>query len=190
MTAAALVVAGVAAADIGGHPDTPGAGFTRDAAAARRTLLDPAEPAAEWPQTSRPPRSSFTRGRPVEIQRWRRVLAALDRIRGMAWLRGEPRLLRRVYSAASTPLDHDREMLASYTRRGLRVRGVRLHIDRLHVLSRAAGRVRLLVIDQLGPATAVSRPGYPRRLPTDRPSRHLVVLRRTEAGWRIAAVRG
>jgi hypothetical protein len=95
-----------------------------------------------------------------------------------------------VYLAGSQPLHQDRQMLTSYTGRGLRVRGVRLTIDRLRVEDTVVGLVRLILVDQLGAATAVTRSGRERRLPRDRPSRHAIVLRRTGHGWRIASISG
>jgi hypothetical protein len=80
-------------------------------------------------------------------------------------------------------------MLADYSRRDLRVRGVRLEFGRVRLVGQTRGVVHLRVIDRLGPMTAVSSIGLRDALPRDRATRHDVVLRRTSRGWRIASVR-
>jgi hypothetical protein len=120
--------------------------------------------------------------------RWRDVLSRLDTIRARAWSRDEPRLLRRVYTHRSAALSRDRAMLVAYERRGLRVRGVHLAFDRIIVTARAAGVVRLRVVDRLGRMTAFGRSGLRLPLPRDNPSRQVVVLRRSGGAWRIDRV--
>lgn len=122
------------------------------------------------------------------VSRWRPILAAIDGRRARAWRTGNPALLRRVYVAGSHALRRDRAMLSRYGDRGLRVDGVRLGFLSVAVLAQRPGRADLLVVDQLGRARALGPHGARLVLPTDRPSRHRVTLRRTSAGWRIAAV--
>ncbi len=119
---------------------------------------------------------------------WRHVLGRLDAIRSRAWLHQAPQLLRRVYVPGARVLRLDRAMLVGYQQRGLRVRGVHLTFESVRVRSRSPGRVRLDVVDTLGPMTALGRGGR-QALPRDNPSRHVVVLARGAAGWRIAGIR-
>jgi hypothetical protein len=93
-----------------------------------------------------------------------------------------------VYTPQSRALSLDRSQIRRYHRRGLHVNGVHLDFGRVVVLHREPHLVRLRVVDRLSPMTALTRSGSPRSLPRDRPSRHLLVLRRTAVGWRIARV--
>jgi hypothetical protein len=133
---------------------------------------------------SRAPR----RGPPDMTGRWAGLLDRLDAVRAMAWSRGEPRLLRHVYTAPSAVLRRDRRALREYTSRGLHVRGVRLRFASVHVLVRRPSVLRLRVVDRLDPVVAQLASGALVRLPRDRPSRHTIVLRETGGRWRIAAI--
>lgn len=58
----------------------------------------------------------------------------------------------------------------------------------VRVLRRTQGSVRLRVTDQLWPAVAVRPNGQRFELPHDRPTRHILVLRRRANRWCIAEV--
>jgi len=121
---------------------------------------------------------------------WSDVLRTLDLARAEAWRRGDPAALGAVYAAGSPLLRADRADLRAYTDRGLRVAGASTTYDLVEVLSSGADRVRLLAVDQLGSTRAVSSvTGRTRALPRDDRARHLITLRQTPDGWRIAAVR-
>ncbi|MGH3471447.1 MAG: hypothetical protein ACRDPG_05300, partial [Nocardioidaceae bacterium] len=66
---------------------------------------------------------------------WLSVLEQIDRRRARAWSRGDPRLLRAVYTPRSPELGADQAMLRSYLARGVRVTGVRLSFSQLAVES-------------------------------------------------------
>lgn len=121
-------------------------------------------------------------------ERWHQVLERLSRIRALAWRRGQPALLRRVYSASAAELRLDQAMLRRYVARELSVRGADLAFGPVRVASRGSGVVRLRVVDQLRAAVAVNSRGTRRALPRDSPTRHLIELRKTGGRWRIASV--
>ncbi len=91
--------------------------------------------------------------------------------------------------SGSRPLYADRAALRSYLDRGYAVRRVEVRYWRVHVLVEADQVVRLEVADRLGPVSVRSPGGAVRVLPADRPSRHLITLAATRAGWRISAIR-
>jgi hypothetical protein len=64
--------------------------------------------------------------------------------------------------------------------------GADLRIVSCRVLSVSPRRVRLEVVDRLGPAIAVWADGTRTTLPRDEPSRRDITLVRTPNGWRIA----
>ncbi len=145
---------------------------------------------AVWPSAK--PGSVKSRGpsRPSgSSAHWRQVLNQLSRLRAEAWQRGRPALLRKVYDPSAFVLRKDAYMLSRYVDRGLRVRGVRLAFGRVRVQRRQDTTVWLRVTDQLASAVAVGPAGRRIALPQDRPSRHLLVLRRRSGRWWILAVR-
>jgi hypothetical protein len=117
------------------------------------------------------------------------VLRRLDAARAVAWLRGDPALLGRVYATPSPALRRDQRALSGYLHRGLVVRGVHLRFARVQLLARRPRLVTLRLIDRLGAMTAVDEGGERMRLPRDQPTRHVLTLQRTVDRWRIAAVR-
>jgi len=125
---------------------------------------------------------------PAVDQRWRAVLDIIDRRRAIAWRLGRPDLLRRAYVGGSAVLGKDQGMLRAYVERGLHVAGARLHFLSVRVEDRAAGWVRLRVVDQLGAAVALDRTGHGEPLPHDLPTRHRIDLRKVGNDWRISAV--
>jgi hypothetical protein len=159
-----------------------------DTDAARQSSPAAASPARPPARTGALPHPAEPTGSRASTVRWHVVLHRLDRVRARAWCRGEPRLLRAVYTPRATALGADRHLLGDYARRGLRVRDVRLRFVRVHVMDRRPLYVRLRVVDSLADATAVSSTGKLLRLPRDRATRHRIVLRRVGGRWRIDAV--
>ena len=119
--------------------------------------------------------------------RWYTVLAHLDAVRERAWRQGSTAALDRVYAEGSPEHVWDRRNLRAYLARGLRVEGVSLTVRRLTIVEAHADRVRLRVVDELGPVEATTADGRARTLPKDRPTCHLIDLER-ESGWRIARI--
>lgn len=154
---------------------------TPAAAGSREQQRSPPTQREVWPLAQR-------QGSPT-ARHWQGVLDALDRARAKAWRQGRPALLRYVYLPSAAERLEDRSMLRAYARRGLHVQGVRLAFDSVKVVHRVPGAVRLHVVDQLRSATAVDQQGRRVELPRDSPSRHTIVLRRFDSGWRIADVR-
>jgi hypothetical protein len=85
-------------------------------------------------------------------------------------------------------LTADERALRAYRERGLAVDGARMRFWDPRVVAVAADSVRLRVSDRLGPAR-VLRSGRATPLPRDRPTRHVITLVDTAAGWRIGVVR-
>lgn len=125
---------------------------------------------------------------PAVDSRWRAVLDIINRRRAIAWRLGRPDLLRRVYTAGSPALNEDREMLAGYVQRGLRVMGARLRFVSVSLERRQPRWARLIVVDRLGAAITADRAGHRERLPHDLPTRHRIDLRKVGNDWRISRV--
>jgi hypothetical protein len=156
------------------------------APAARGGGTDPAGAGATLPAPVASERAWTCAGACV---RWRPVLDRLDSHRARAYATARPRALRRVYVPGSRVLVRDRRMLRAWARRDATVAGVRLRVLHVRRLPSTGADVRLRVADRLGRATAALSDGRGVALPRDRPTAHVVVLRRTGAGWRIAATR-
>lgn len=116
------------------------------------------------------------------------VLSAWDRARADAWRRGDEAALARLYVAGSAAGRADRALLAAYAERGLRVTGLLVQRAAVEVIASTYGRIELVVTDRLVGATAVGPRGRV-LLPRDGWSRHRIVLRSTEGGWRVAEAR-
>jgi hypothetical protein len=126
---------------------------------------------------------------PSHRDRWRAVLALLDRRRARAYAALRPRLLRRVYAPGAPVGRQDRTLLRRYRERGLRVRGMRMRLLALQVRDRRGDRVALVVRERLAGAT-VRGDGVRGGPAADDVDVRLLVLRRVEGrGWRIGAVR-
>lgn len=143
----------------------------------------PGQVAAPVPRSTAPPVAE-----PV-VRRWEQVLGQLDAVRSRAFASSDPTDLRSVYVAGSRALARDRAALGAYDRRGLTLHAADLALLDVRVQRRRADRVRLRVVDRLRSTTAVTAGGRRLRLPVDRPTARLVTLARTDAGWRVAAVR-
>jgi hypothetical protein len=119
---------------------------------------------------------------------WSAILAGLDHRRERAYAAGDPARLRAIYVPGSTVLHRDVAMLRAYRDRGVSLTGVRLRLLDVAVLKRRGPYTRLLVVDRLDRPVAHTAKGS-LRLPRDRPTERLIVLRDAAGGWRIAAVR-
>ncbi|HEU0286344.1 MAG TPA: hypothetical protein VFR22_04805 [Nocardioidaceae bacterium] len=119
---------------------------------------------------------------------WPAILDRLDRQRERAYAAEDPALLRAVYVSGSPVLRHDLTTLRAYSDRGVRLTGVRLRTLDVKPLGRSGPYVRLHVVDQLDRPTAHGADGTV-RLPRDRATVRVIVLRDATDGWRIAAVR-
>ncbi|HKE67964.1 MAG TPA: hypothetical protein VKB55_01850, partial [Nocardioidaceae bacterium] len=83
---------------------------------------------------------------------------------------------------------HDLAMLRAYAERGVRLTGVRLRTLDARLVGRVGSYVRLRVVDRLERPMAHGAGGAV-RLPRDRATARVIVLRDAADGWRIAAVR-
>jgi eukaryotic-like serine/threonine-protein kinase len=142
-------------------------------------------PAAE--AASRPAAASIPRE--PDATRWLQVLERLDWWRARAWRTGRAALLAHVYTPSSPSLAVDRAMLAAYRGRGLHASGVRLGFLSVRVVRQRPGAVVVSAVDRLSPVRVRTAAGTAVGLPTDRPTAHVVALRRVGRGWRIDTVR-
>ncbi len=122
------------------------------------------------------------------IGHWRHVLDDLLVLRAHAFAAGRPAMLGAVYQARSPVLTHDRAMLRSWQRRGLRV-STPIQLRRVRLVAHPPGRVVLRTVDRLDHPVAIAGDGSRRRLPQGRATAHRVLLVATPKGWRIGAVR-
>jgi hypothetical protein len=116
------------------------------------------------------------------------VLDALDERRTVALEHDDPAALADVYVPGSPLRTSDERLLAAYRERGLRLRGAGVETLGCRTTVERPGRLVVDVVDRVT-ATSVAGTDGERALPRDRPSRHVVELRRTADGWRVAAVR-
>jgi hypothetical protein len=116
------------------------------------------------------------------------LLRAWDARRAQAWARGDPRLLRALYTPGSVAGRHDRAMLRAWAQRGLVVRQLRTQFLAVRELAHRPSAWTLLVTDRLAGGVAVGA-GVRRPLPRDRASTRTVRLRRVHGVWRVASVR-
>lgn len=124
-----------------------------------------------------------------ERSRWHAILTELDSRRAAAFAAADATALRAVYAPGSPALAADLELLRSYRRLGMRVRGLRLQIGDLQVLTASTARAVLRVTDRLGPYQVVDREGAVRQEPGRGTQRWRVTLRHDDHGrWRIASV--
>jgi hypothetical protein len=140
---------------------------------ARPPLGGPVETRAAEPPAAPPP---------VEL------LRSWDARRADAWARGDPRLLRTLYTPGSMAGRRDRTMLRAWAARGLVVRQLRTQLLSVRVLGHRGAAWTLVVTDRVAGGVAVGA-GVRRRLPQDRPTTRTVRFRRWAGGWRVAWVR-
>lgn len=117
------------------------------------------------------------------------VLRSWDAQRSAAYASGSVPMLRDLYVAGSGAGRSDVRVLRAWTRRGLRVEGMRTQVLGLQVLARERDRLVLRVTDRLVAAAAVGAAGTT-PLPRDRADTRVLTLRRgSDGAWRVAAVR-
>jgi len=126
---------------------------------------------------------------PAPDNQWATTLVALDRTRAEAFATADPGLLERVYVPGTGAARADAAAIGAYARRDGRVLGAELRILSCHVVEATGDRVRLDVVDRLGPARVEWGDGTSTTLPRDEPSRRVLTLVRTADGWRIASSR-
>jgi hypothetical protein len=116
------------------------------------------------------------------------VLSAWDDRRAEAWAAGDAGALADLYTVRSSTGRADGAMLRTWTRRGLRVEGMRMQLLDLDVRHWSHGRLSLVVTDRLAGGVAVGVGGGRVPLPRDEPSTRSVVLRRVAGEWRVRSV--
>lgn len=116
------------------------------------------------------------------------ALGVLDTRRAAAFASGSAEPLTDVY-ADETAQEADRLAVRAYRVRGLRVVGAAMRRSSCRVVHERPGRVRLEVVDALGPTWAVDTTGTAEQLPRDRATRHVVTLVERDGAWRIGGVR-
>jgi hypothetical protein len=79
----------------------------------------------------------------------------------------------------------DSSTIKAYAERGGRITGAELTLLWFRVVHSSKRRVELVVIDRLAAARVVWADGSSRSLPRDLPTKHVITLVRTAAGWRI-----
>lgn len=119
---------------------------------------------------------------------WAAELARLDVVRAQAFARGDSAALSEVYVDEAAAAD-DAATIRSYADRGGRLIGVVLDVSSVEVREKTARRVELAVTDQLRRPRVVWNDGTVDRLPRDQPTNRVVVLERTNSGWKISESR-
>lgn len=114
------------------------------------------------------------------------ILGGLDSVRVRAFASARPDLLETVY-ATSGAATKDRNMLATFTDRGLRLSGGALQRLRCELIRRQSDRIELKVTDRLGPTWVVDDTGRRRELPRATSVARRIELVRTGDGWRVGS---
>ena len=138
------------------------------------------DPAGRASVVSAPTRSEPAGGAAATLRAW-------DAARAEAWSRGDPRLLRRLYTPGSVAGRRDRAMLRAWVGRGLVVRGLQTQLLEVRELSRGGREWRLRVTDRVAGGTVVGADSG-LVLPHDGATTRTVVLRRAGRHWLVAAV--
>lgn len=189
LLAVGALAAGALAA-CGADPARSSVGAARVAVAPVRGAPVAGTPADPAPAGPVPPHAPGTAAR----HRAAEVLHAWDAARARAYATGDARALRRLYVPGSRAGASDVRVLRAYARRDLRVGGMRMQVLALEVLRAGPAVLRLRVTDRLVGAVAVrdavQGAGERMTLPRDEATSRLVVLRRLDGRWRVAAVRG
>lgn len=114
-------------------------------------------------------------------------VVALDRARTAAITAADSAGLNAVYADPALA-QADRNLIAAWSDRGLRLDGGPLVLERCTEVTRTAETATVLVTDWVGPTRAVAADGVTTDLPRDRPTDRRIDLRRIGGQWRIAAV--
>lgn len=115
------------------------------------------------------------------------LLGGLDAARAHAFVTDDEAGLRDVYADDRTARA-DIAVLRSYRERRLRLEGMLMVRESCRVTARSSRRMTLDVVDRLAPTRVRASDGAERDLPRDQPTRRVVILERTPAGWRVAEV--
>jgi hypothetical protein len=115
-----------------------------------------------------------------------RVLHAWDVRRSTAFARGDDAALAALYAPGSRTGATDRQVLAGYRERGLRVTGMTTQVLSAVVLRDGADLIEVRVTDVLVDAVVTDLDGVRWALPRDRPSTRRVVLVRRDGLWLVA----
>ncbi len=115
-------------------------------------------------------------------------LGALDSARVLALTSSRPEALDAVY-ARPDAASEDRELLADYARRGLRLRGGALERLECRVVRDDDRTLVLDIVDRLGRTWVVDESGRRRELPRPAAERRTVTLVQSGDGWRVSASR-
>ncbi|MDQ3615249.1 MAG: hypothetical protein M3393_01205 [Actinomycetota bacterium] len=119
------------------------------------------------------------------------VLHAWDAQRSGAYAHADLAALRGLYTVGSRAGTTDVALLRDYLGRGLRVKGLRMQLLAVEVVSSDPRRWRLRVTDRLHAGLVVDRRGRRVVLPRDQATTRIMTLRRVsgDAGWKVSAVR-
>lgn len=116
------------------------------------------------------------------------TLGGLDVRRASVFATSRSALLEDVY-VDEQAREADRVLVREYRGRGLRLVGLSMVRSSCRVLDETPTRIRLDVVEALGPTWAVDATGGATLLPRDRPTRHVVTLAEVDGAWRVAGVR-
>jgi len=152
------------------------------AVAPRTAPVDPPKPVRSTSPSPRP-----SPGRPD----WRAVLDRLDAARAAAFGSADVRVLAGTYVDGSPARTADAAAVLRLAADGWHAVGVRHRLLAVQVLHSGPGRARLRVTDELPAARVVDAAGELVAAAPPRPAAsHLVEVRETRAGWRLASVSG
>lgn len=122
---------------------------------------------------------------------WPSLVQRLDDLRDRALIAADPAFLTRVYVPGAAALTADRATVASLRSRGLRVAGLRTTVASAAPRDGSAGAPTLWVTDTRSGYRLVDGEGHVVGSGEARPAMsYPMSLRRTAAGWRVAAVGG
>jgi hypothetical protein len=138
---------------------------------------------------------ALTRRAPVAISAkpatdWRAVLTGLDEARAAAFAAADPLALAQVYVVGTHALATDRAALQQLTDRHLTARGLRHVVTSVDPLRSTALRADLQVAEALSGFDLVGVDGQVQHTATGSVVRRVVVLRRTQQGWRVESTSG
>jgi len=116
-----------------------------------------------------------------------RILRDWDAARARAYAEASPSDLRALYVPRSAVGRADRRVLRAYAGRGLTVRDARMEVAEVVEVGRTGMRLRVAVVERLGPAYAVAGDGRRLPLPRDNWRERRLVLAYADGRWRMAA---
>ncbi|MFG1907794.1 hypothetical protein [Kribbella sp. NPDC048928] len=151
----------------------------------------PARPSSTVENPSVGPTSSS-----ADVAAWIRTLEALDAQRSGAFWTLDLDVLDDIYVPGSSPWVADRALLSKYRKQNVRVRGLRITIDRTVITRHTATTVTLRTTDRLTAGEAVDHAGTKTPLPPGRPTTRLITLTTTPTQpetratptWRISTI--